>query len=205
MDKGRAALVRKGLLLNYATLSYNALEAILSISAALLSGSVALLGFGLDSVVEVGSSITAQWRLRVDVDAKHRAHADKRALEIIGATFLLLASYVTYDSVTALWNREAPEGSRFGIGILVLSLIVMPWLARQRRKVARQLGSRALEADAKQTSLCVYLSAIALAGVGANSLFGYWWADSLAALGMVPIIATEGIEAMRGDLCDDDS
>ena len=204
MDTQRATLVRKGLLLNYATLSYNALEAILSITAALLSGSVALLGFGLDSLVEVGSAVTAQWRLRVDADSPHRAVADRRALRIIGATFLLLAVYVEYASATALWNREAPEGSLFGIGILVLSLIVMPWLASQRGKVARQLGSKALEADAKQTSLCAYLSAIALAGVGLNSFLGLWWADSLAALGMVPIIASEGLEAIRGEPCDDD-
>ena len=91
-----------------------------------------------------------------------------------------------------------------GIAVLVLSVLVMPWLAHQRKQVARQLGSRALEADAKQTSLCVYLSVIALVGVGLNSFFGYWWADSLAALGMVPIIAHEGIEAMRGEQCDDD-
>jgi divalent metal cation (Fe/Co/Zn/Cd) transporter len=200
----RAALVRKGLLLNYATLSYNALEAVVAIIAALLSGSVALLGFGLDSVVEVGSSVTAQWRLRADVDAENRARADERALRIIGVTFLMLAAYVTYDSVTALWNREAPEGSLLGLAVLVLSVLVMPWLAYQRKQVARQLGSRALEADAKQTSLCVYLSVIALVGVGLNSVFGYWWADSLAALGMVPIIAHEGIEAMRGERCDDD-
>jgi divalent metal cation (Fe/Co/Zn/Cd) transporter len=201
----RDALVRRGLLLNYATLAYNALEGIVAIIAAVLSGSVALLGFGLDSVVEVASSVTAQWRLRADIHEEYRERADRRALRIIGIMFLLLATYVTLDSVGSLWHHEAPDASVLGIAILILSLIVMPWLAKQRQKVAQQLGSKALEADATQTSLCVYLSAIALAGVGLNGLFGYWWADSLAALAMVPIIAKEGVEGIRGERgCEDD-
>lgn len=197
MTVDRPRLVRRGLLLNYVSLGYNALEAIVAVVAGILAGSVALLGFGLDSVVEVTSSAAAQWRLRADFDSGRRARVERSSSRIIGLSFLALAVYVSYEGVTTLWHRERPEPSVVGVAILTLSVIVMPWLAKQKRLVARQLESRALEADAKQTSLCAYLSVIALAGVGLNALFGYWWADPVAAIAMVPIIAQEGIEGIR--------
>jgi len=197
MTVDRPRLVRRGLLLNYVSLGYNALEAIVAVVAGILAGSVALLGFGLDSVVEVTSSAAAQWRLRADFDSGRRARVERSSSRIIGLSFLALAVYVSYEGVTTLWHRERPEPSVVGLAILTLSVIVMPWLAKQKRLVARQLESRALEADAKQTSLCAYLSVIALAGVGLNALFGYWWADPVAAIAMVPIIAQEGIEGIR--------
>ncbi len=193
----RAALVRRGLLLNYATIAYNTIEAVVAIIAGVLAGSIALLGFGLDSVVEVSSSVAAQWRLRMDVDAARRVRVERVAHRIIGTTFLALAAYVAYESTQTLWERQVPERTVPGVAILALSVIVMPWLARKKRSVARLLTSRALEADAKQTSLCAYLSVIALAGVGLNAALGWWWADPVAALAMVPIIAIEGIEGVR--------
>ncbi len=193
----RDALVRRGLVLNYATIGYNAIEAVLSILAGVIAGSVALIGFGLDSIIEVASGVAALWRLRSDVDAARRESAERAALKVIGLTFLALAAYVTYEGAKTLWMRELPSRSILGVVILVLSVIVMPWLSRKKRRVAQGLESRALEAEATQTSLCAYLCAIALAGVGLNAFFGVWWADPVAALAMVPIIAREGFEGLR--------
>ncbi len=199
----RAPLVRRGLWLNYATLGYNVLEAVVSLVAGLLAGSVALVGFGVDSVIEVTSSGAAQWRLRADLDAARRERVERLTLRVIGASFLALAAYVAYDSATTLWRREHPERSVVGIVILALSVVVMPLLARAKHRVAAGLGSRALRADAAQTSLCAYLSVIALAGVALNALVGWWWADPAAALAMTPIIVKEGVEGLRGETCDD--
>lgn len=200
----RETLVRRGLLLNYLTIGYNALEAVVALIAGSVAGSVALVGFGIDSVIEVSASVAAQWRLRADVDKAHRERIEHTTLKIIGWSFLALAAYVLVDSGKALWWREHPERSILGIVLLTLSVIVMPMLARAKRRVARALDSRALEADAVQTSVCAYLSAIALVGVALNTLLGWWWADPVAALAMVPIIAKEGVEGLRGDArCED--
>ena len=199
----RSALVRRGLLLNYLTIGYNVIEAIGSVAAGIVSGSVALVSFGVDSGIEVTSSLAACWRLHSDTDPEQRERAEGLTHRIIGWSFLALAAYVVVESVTTLRQREAPGASPVGLAILLLSLILMPLIANASRKVARALGSRALEADAAQTSLCAYLSAIALAGVGLNAAFGWWWADPTAALAMVPIIAKEGLEGVRGDAaCD---
>jgi len=195
----RPAWVRRGLRLNYLTLAYNTVEAIVAIAAGLVAGSVALVGFGVDSGIEVTASAAAQWRLRADLDPVRRERVERVTHRVIGASFLVLAAYVAVDSVTTLWKREAPAASPAGLMILVLSLLVMPVLARAKRRVARALLSRALEADAAQTSLCAYLSLIALAGVGLNAAFGWWWADPVAALAMVPIVAKEGMEGLRGE------
>jgi divalent metal cation (Fe/Co/Zn/Cd) transporter len=195
----RSALVRQGLLLNYLTIGYNLVEALVSVAAGLVSGSVALVSFGVDSGIEVTSSLAAHWRLRADTDPERRERVERTTHRIIGALFLALAAYVVVESLTTLGQREAPEASPFGLLILVLSVLVMPALARASRRVARALGSRALEADAAQTSLCAHLSVIALAGVGLNAVLGWWWADPVAALGMVPIIAREGLEGLRGE------
>lgn len=195
----RAALVRRGLRLNYVTIAYNVLEAIASIIAGILAGSVALVGFGLDSVIEVTASGAAQWRLRADWHDEHRERAERISRRIIGATFVALAAYITYDSGKALRLRERPDRTLPGIVILALSVIVMPLLARAKRKIARAMRSHALEADATQTSLCAYLSMIALAGVGLNAILGWWWADPVAALVMVPIIAKEGLEGFESE------
>ena len=201
----RRTLVRRGLWLNYVTIAYNTLEAVGSIVAGVLAGSVALVGFGFDSAIEVTAAGAAQWRLRVDLDRERREHVERITHRVIGWSFLALAAYVLYDSAEMLWSGERPERSALGIAILAASVVVMPVLARAKRRVARGLASRTLEADAKQTSLCAYLSIIALAGVALNAAIGWWWADPVAALAMVPIITKEGIEGIRGeDHCADD-
>jgi divalent metal cation (Fe/Co/Zn/Cd) transporter len=194
----RPALVRRGLRLNYLTIGYNTLEAVVSLAAGLAAGSVALVGFGVDSVIEVTASLAAQWRLRADLDPVRRERVEHLTVRIIGGTFVALAVYIAYESAATLIAREGPDGSVVGVVLLAMSLIVMPLLARAKYRVAGSLGSSALTADATQTSLCAYLSAIALAGVALNTLFGWWWADPIAALGMVPIILREGIEGLRG-------
>jgi divalent metal cation (Fe/Co/Zn/Cd) transporter len=199
----RQALVRRGLLLNGVTLTYNVLEAAVALTAGYLAGSVALVGFGADSVIEVSSSVAALWRLRSDSEGDRRVRAERISLRIVGWCFLALAVYVAVDGAKTLWFREAPRMSAVGMVLTTLSVVVMPVLARAKRHVSTALSSAALRAEAMQTSLCAYLSAITLGGLVLNATLGWWWADPVAALCMVPIIAREGIAAVRGDACDD--
>ncbi len=182
---------------------WNSLEAIASVVAGVLAGSIALVGFGLDSVIEVSSGAVLLWRLRAEADAERRERAEHRALRLVGVCFLALAAYVAYDSIQGLVRHEAPQESFFGIAIAVASLIAMPLLARAKRQVARQLSSGAMHADSRQTDFCFYLSAILLAGLLLNALLGWWWADPAAALVMVPLIAREGVEGLRAERCCD--
>lgn len=200
----RAALVRRGQWLSRLTLAYNSLEGVAAVVAGAMAGSVSLVGFGIDSVIEVASSAAALWRLRSDKHDEKRERSERITLRIVGLSFIALAFYVALDAARALWKHEPPERTVPGIVIAALSVIVMPLLARQKRAVAVGLGSRALEADATQTDLCMYLSAIVLVGLLLNAIFGWWWADPVAALIMVPIIAKEGVEGVRGEKsCDD--
>lgn len=202
--EARAGLVRRGLWLNYVTLGYNAIEAVVSIAAGVVSGSVALVGFGIDSAIELTAAGAAQWRLRADVAPATRHRVENVSVRVIGWSFMALALYVLVESADALWTGERPERSLAGIAILAASAVVMPLLARAKRRVARSLGSRTLAADAMQTSLCAWLSVIALVGVGLDAALGWWWADPVAALAMLPIIAREGLEGIRGeDRCED--
>jgi divalent metal cation (Fe/Co/Zn/Cd) transporter len=198
MSTYQAALVRRGLKLSYATLAYNCLEGIIAILAGLAAGSIALVGFGADSLIEVTASLTAIWRLRSDSDPGRRERSERISLRIIGALFLALAAYVAADAVESLISREVPDPSVVGIVLAAASLVVMPLLANAKRKVAVAMGSGALAAESRQTMLCTYLSAILLGGLLLNAALGWWWADPVAALVMVPIIAREGIEAIRG-------
>lgn len=200
----REAYIRRGKLLEYATIGYNSLEGVLAVGAGMLAGSVALVGFGFDSVIEVISGATLLWRLNTDADEERRERVEQRALRIVGWSFLLLAAYVTFDAGKAIIRRELPDESMIGIVIAALSLVVMPLLVRAKRRVAAAIGSKALNADATQTALCTYLSAILLGGLLLNALVGWWWADPVAALVMVPIIVREGLEGIRGERCDDD-
>lgn len=195
----RPALVRRGSRLVYLTLGYNAVEAVVSLAAGLVAGSVALVGFGVDSGIEVTASGAALWRLAADLDPVRRARAERKTHAVIGASFLALAAYVALDSAATLWRSEGPAPSAVGLAILTLSVLVMPVLARAKRRVARALGSRALEAEATQTSVCAYLSVIALGGVALNAFLGWWWADPVAAVLMVPLIAREGVAGFRGE------
>ncbi len=201
----RARLVRRGLRLGYVTVVYNSLEAFIALLAGVLAGSVALVGFGADSLIEVTAGVTALWRLGRDVDPARRQHAERLTLRIVGVCFLALAVYVTWDALEALIGREAPRESVTGIVLAAASLVVMPLLARAKRKVALAMQSGALVAEAKQTALCTWLSAILLGGLLLNGLLGWWWADPVAALAMVPIIAKEGWEGVSGrSACADD-
>jgi len=194
----RSAVVRRGQWLTWATIVYNSLEAVLSIGAGLLAGSVALVGFGFDSLIEVSSSVAGLWRLRSDASPEQRARSEHAALRIIGVCFLLLATYVFVEAVRTLVAQEEPRESILGIVIAAGSLVVMPVLARAKRRVAAQLSSSALTAEARQTEICMYLSAILLGGLLLNALLGWWWADPVAALIMAPLIGWEGTQALRG-------
>jgi divalent metal cation (Fe/Co/Zn/Cd) transporter len=192
----RKTFLRQGLRLEYLTVGWNCLEALIAVIAGWAAGSIALLSFGLDSVIEVSSGAILLWRLRTDSPKRERL-----ALRLVGVSFLLLAAYVAVESGLTLWRREAPEHSLPGIVLAAASLIVMPLLARAKRRVAAGLASGALHADSRQTDICAYLSAILLGGLLLNALLGWWWADPLAGLLMVPLITREGIEALRGESC----
>jgi len=197
----RVDVARRGLQLQWLTIGWNSAECLVAVIAGLLSGSVALVGFGFDSAIEVASSLAAVWRLRSDANESARVTAELRATRLIGACFLLLAVWITWDGAASLARREAPSESLTGIVLAALSLVVMPLLARLKRRVASRLQSGALEAESRQTEICAYLSAILLAGLGLNAWLGWWWADPVAGLAMVPLIAREGWEAIRGKTC----
>jgi len=193
-------LIRRGRKLEYFTIVWNSLEALIALVSGLIAGSVALVGFGLDSLVEVTSGGALLWRLHQD-DESRRERVERAALRIVGVCFVLLAIYVAYDSVSTLLARRAPERSVPGMVLATASLIVMPLLARAKKTVAAGIGSAAMSADAKQTEFCLYLSAILLGGLVLNAAFGWWWADPMAGLLMVPFIAKEGAEALQGKTC----
>ena len=199
----RPAAVQRGRRLEYFTVVWNTVEGLVAFVAGMIAGSISLVGFGIDSFIEVTSGSVLLWRMSVDSDVDRRKLNEKRALRIVGGCFLLLAIYITYDSISDLWSKRAPEHSVAGIILACVSLVVMPILSRAKRKVGRALGSAAMHADAKQTEFCTYLSAILLLGLLLNAFFGLWWADPLAALIMVPIITKEGIEGLQGKACAD--
>lgn len=206
MDAGRLTrpdLVRRGQRLEYFTIAYNSLEGLVSIVAGLIAGSVSLVGFGLDSVIEVTSGTALLWRLHHDLDASRRERVERTTLQIVGWCFIALALYILYESSSTLIGHDAPERSIPGILIAAASLIVMPLLARAKRRVAAGIGSGAMHADSRQTDFCTYLSAILLSGLLLNAVAGWWWADPVAGLVMVPIIAREGIAGLRGKACCD--
>lgn len=197
----RDALVRRGRWLAVATIAWNCIEGVAAISAGIAAGSIALVGFGVDSYVEVLSGVIILWRL--SHHGASAASADRRATRFIAVTFLLLAVGVAVEAIRRLATGAPPDESTFGIVIAATSLVVMPLLARAKRRVGVQLGSRAVQADATETTLCVWLSAILLLGLVANALFGWWWMDPVAALGIVYIAGREGIGLLRADELDD--
>jgi len=196
----RKRLLRQGRRLEYFTLGWNLVEALVAIGSGVVAGSTALVGFGVDSLIESTSGAVLLWRLLGKGGGEER---EGRALRLVGISFLLLAAWVGWEGASTLLGREAPGESFVGIVLAALSLLVMPVLARAKRRVAAGLGSKALEADSRQTYLCAYLSALLLIGLGLNALLGWWWADPVAALVMVPIIGREGLQALRGEECAD--
>ena len=204
MSAARDFLLQRGIRLEWFTIGWNSVEAVVAIGAGLLAGSIALVGFGLDSVIETAAGLMVLWRLRREVAGAQDDHveqAERVALRFVGLTFVALGTYVLYESAHKLWSREAPAESWVGIGLAVCSSAVMPVLALRKRAVARALQSRALAADAVETLVCSYLSITLLLGLGLNALAGWWWADPVAALAMLPLIFKEGVEALRGEAC----
>jgi divalent metal cation (Fe/Co/Zn/Cd) transporter len=193
----RGEYVRRGRQLEYFTIGYNSLEGVTSIVAGLIAGSVSLVGFGLDSVIEVASGVALLWRLQHDLDVSRREQVERIALRTVGACLVALALSILYESSSVLIRHVPPERSIAGIVIAAISVVVMPLLARAKRRVARQLGSGAMHADSRQADFCSYLSAILLVGLLLNALLGWWWMDPAAGLVMVPIIAQEGIQGLR--------
>ena len=196
----RAAVLRRGAALEMLTVGYNSVEGLVAIAAGLVAGSVALTGFGIDSVIEVASGVVLWWRLRAELGAARvGAAVEARAARLAGFLLLALAVYIVAESGRRLFTSDRPGESVVGIVLTALSLIVMPLLARAKLRVAASLGSRALRADAHETIVCAWLSATTLLGLGLNALLGWWWADPVAALAMLPLIIREGVEAWRGD------
>jgi divalent metal cation (Fe/Co/Zn/Cd) transporter len=197
----RSDLVRRGQRLEYFTIGYNSLEGLVSIAAGAIAGSVSLIGFGLDSIIEVTSGTALLWRLHHDLDRSRREQVERITLRIVGGCFIALAAYIAYESGSTLIGHESPERSIPGVIIAAVSVVVMPLLARAKRRVASEIGSAAMHADSRQTDFCTYLSAILLGGLLLNAVFGWWWADPIAGLVMVPIIAKEGVDGVRGRAC----
>src|SRR5262245_31817909 len=197
----RLQFARRGKRLEYFTIGWNSLEGLVTILAGIVAGSISLVGFGIDSLIEVTSGSALLWRMSVESAPAHREKVERISLRIVGACFIALAAYVAYEAAMALLHKEAPERSIVGIVLAAVSLVVMPILARAKRKVSAGLSSAAMAADARQTDFCTYLSAILLGGLLLNALMGWWWADPVAALTMAPLIAYEGVEALRGKTC----
>ena len=198
----RAALLAQALRLEYLTVGWNLVEGVIGIAAALAAGSTALLGFALDSFVESASGSVLVWRLHAErpgSDSEHVERIERLAQKLVAASLFLLAGWIAYDASRALWERERPEPSWVGIALTAVSMAAMIWLARAKRRAAADLGSRALEADAFQTTACFWLSVVTLLGLASNALAGLWWADPVAALGVAALVVREGHEAWRGD------
>jgi divalent metal cation (Fe/Co/Zn/Cd) transporter len=202
---GRPEAMKRALRLEYLTVSWNIVEGAVSVAAAAMAGSVALLGFGIDSFVECASAGVIIWRLLAE---QHRNLAnpaidrlEHRARRLVAGSLFLLSAYVLFDATTTLWTQQHPAFSAVGVTVMALSVAVMLFLARAKRQVARVLGSEAMEADAFQTTACWWLSLTALTGVGLNGALGWWWADPVSAIALSLLIAKEGREAWQGRGC----
>ena len=206
VSEDRERLLRRATALELLTIGWNVIEAMVAIAAAIAARSTALLGFGVDSIVESVSGAVVLWRLHAERrahDAEAVAALDRKAHQLVGASLFLLALYVAADALRALWTGDEAEPSLVGILVTALSIGVMWWLARAKRETAQALGSRALKADSFQTTACWWLSIIVLVGIGLNAALGWWWADPLAALGMTYFLVSEGREAWSGEECCD--
>jgi divalent metal cation (Fe/Co/Zn/Cd) transporter len=199
-SRRQTQLVRRVRWLVAATISYNIVEAIVAITAGVAASSTALIGFGLDSVIEVSSAVAVAWQFAAR-DHAIRAARERRALRIIAVSFFALAGYVTVDAVRALIGATTPEASAPGIVLAALSVVIMPVLSLTQRRTGRELGSASAVADSKQTLICTYLSAVLLVGLVLNATLGWTWADPAVALVIAGLAVREGVEAWRGDNC----
>ena len=190
---------RQALVLAWATIVWNSLEAVVAIGSGAAASSIALIGFGLNSVVEVGSAVVVVWQF----SGTDNVHREERALRLIAGSFFVFAGYIVAQSVWDLATRSSPDESLVGIILAATSLVVMPVLATAKRRLGRRLASRTVVADSGQTMLCSYLSAVLLAGLLANSLLGWWWADPVAALAIAALAVREGRAAWHGEVCCD--
>lgn len=201
----RADTIRSALRLEYLTVGWNIAEGMIAVTAALIAGSVAILGFGIDSFVECASAIVMLWRLRAEqtkgASAEQLEKTERRAKKLVSGSLFLLAAYVAVDAALTLRGGDRPQFSTVGVALLILSIAVMLWLAQAKRRLARELGSEAMAADAFQTTACWWLSVAALLGVALNGLFGWWWADPVAALVIAFLVSREGREAWNGRTC----
>ena len=195
----REAAVRRGRWLNAATIGWNSIEGVVAVAAGLAAGSVSLVGFGMDSAIEVSAALVLTWRLAQERHGGCMQETDRRATRLIAVSFAVLAVYVAIEAARDLVTSSEPEASTVGIVMAALSLAVMPLLARAKHALAPALGSTAVVADAQQTNLCALLSAVLLAGLGANALFGWWWADPVAGLGIATLAAMEARRTWRAE------
>lgn len=200
---GRTAAVRRARWLNAATIGWNTVEGVVAVSAGLVAGSVSLVGFGFDSTIEVSAALVLTWRLHQERHGGCMQTSDRRATRAIAVSFVVLAVYVGVESLRDLLGATRPDASAVGIVMAALSLAVMPFLARAKRALAPALGSAAAVADAKQTNLCALLSAILLAGLGANAALGWWWADPLAGVGIATLALIEARRTWTADSLED--
>ncbi len=197
----RQAIAQRGKHLEYLTIGWNTFEGLAAIAAGISAGSISLVGFGIDSIIEVASALALIWRMSLDPDVHARERSEKITLRIVGLCFLGLAAYIVCESVFYLIRSQGPDRSIVGIALTCAALVVMPMLSHAKKRIGKELGSRAMEADAKQADFCAYLSAITLVGLLLNAAFSWWWADAIAALIMAPLIAREGIQALKGEAC----
>ena len=203
----RPSLLRRAVRLEQLTVGWNIVEGLVAVGAGVAAGSVALIGFGVDSAVETMSGAVLLWRLsseaRGTLNEEAVERVERRAERLVGIAFLLLGAYVAVDAVLTLVRGERPEASPVGIALTAVSIAVMIWLAGQKRRAGEVLGSRALVADSRQTAACWYLSVTTLAGLALNAVVGWWWADPFAGLVIVAFLLREGLEALRGGKDDD--
>jgi divalent metal cation (Fe/Co/Zn/Cd) transporter len=196
--QNRVLVVSSGKKVEYFTIGWHLLEGAISLAAGISAGSLSLVGFGVDSLVELASGMAVLWRMNVDHNIHHRERNEKLALKLVGWSFIALALYLVVESIVSFVEKKAPEHSAVGIAIAALSLIVMPILSHAKRRIGATLDSAAMCADAKQADFCAYLAAILLAGLLLNYLFSWWWADPIATIAMALIIGNEGINASTG-------
>jgi divalent metal cation (Fe/Co/Zn/Cd) transporter len=195
---GRRRLVRRGMALEIFTLSWMTVEAAVAVVAGLTAGSVALLAFGIDSVIEFVAAWVVLRTFAAEQAGRPRSGGEERALRVIGVTFMLLAAYVVADAGYTLIAASRPESSVAGVAVSAAALVVMPALSALKRQTGRKLDSEMLLADAAESLFCAYLSAAVLVGLLLNAVLGWWWADPVAALAIVPLIVKEGLEALEG-------